>query len=321
MRSRFVIAIGLVSLACRGDRKESIEGTGTLEVVDVDVAPMTPARVVRVWREEGDTVRAGDTLVSLTQSTVQADVDARRARLAAAEAQLRDLLAGARPAEIARAEADLRAAEAEAERTAQDLARVTALAQSGTVSGQQLDAAKSAAALAAARRDAARDALRLLREGTRPERIAAARADVQNARAALEAAERTASDLVLLAPVSGTVMLRNAEPGEVLGAGVPAMTIGELARPYVRIYVNQRVLPRVRLGARADGVLDGLPDHRFAGEVIAINNKAEFTPRVALTEEERADLLFGVKIAFRDTTGALKPGLPITVTVTPATRP
>jgi HlyD family secretion protein len=321
MRSRLVGAIALLSLACGRDPNRSIQGTGTLEVVEVDVAPMTPARVLRVWREEGDTVRAGDTLVSLTQSTVQADVDARRARLAAAEAQLRDLLAGARPAEIARAEADLRAAEAEAARTAQDLARVTALAQSGTVSGQQLDAAKSAAALAAARRDAARDALRLLREGTRPERIAAARAEVQNARAALEAAERTASDLVLLAPVSGTVMLRNAEPGEVLGAGVPAITIGELARPYVRIYVNQRVLPLVRLGARADGVLDGLPDHRFVGEVIAINNKAEFTPRVALTEEERADLLFGVKIAFRDTTGALKPGLPITVRVTPATRP
>ena len=321
MRPRFVVSIVLLSVSCRSNRDQPIQGTGTLEVVEVDVAAMTPARVLRVWRQEGDTVRAGDTLVSLTQSTVRADVDARRARLAAAEAQLRDLLAGARPAEIARAEAELRAAESEAARTAQDLARVTALAQSGTVSGQQLDAAKSAAALAAARRDAARDALRLLREGTRPERISAARAEVENARAALAAALQTASDLVLLAPVSGTVMLRNAEPGEVLGAGVPAMTIGELARPYVRIYVNQRVLPRVLLGARAEGVLDGLPDHRFAGDVIAINSKAEFTPRVALTEEERADLLFGVKVAFRDTTGALKPGLPITVSITPAARP
>jgi HlyD family secretion protein len=191
------------------------------------------------------------------------------------------------------------------------------------VSGQQLDAARSAAALAAARRDAVRDALRLLREGSRPERIAAARAEVENARAALTAAIRTASDLVLLAPVGGIVMLRNAEPGEVLGAGVPAITIGELARPYVRIYVNQRVLPRVRLGARAEGILDGLPSTRFVGDVAAINSKAEFTPRVALTEEERADLLFGVKVAFHDSTGALKPGLPITVRITavPSARP
>src|SRR5438046_2080935 len=318
MRSRLAVLCVMLFLACRGQHGQTVEGTGTLEVVEVDVAPMTPARVLRVWREEGDSVRVGDTLVSLTQSTVRADIDARRARVASAEAQLRDLAAGARPAEIARAEADLRAAESEAARAAQDLERVTALAQSGTVSGQQLDAAKSAAALAAARRDSARDALGLLREGSRPERIAAARAEVQNMRAALEAAERTASDLVLLAPVSGMVMLRNAEPGEVLGAGVSAMTIGQLARPYVRIYVNQRVLPSVRLGARADGVLDGLPDHPFTGVVEAINTKAEFTPRVALTEEERADLLFGVKVAFHDSTGALKPGLPITVRITPA---
>lgn len=302
-----------------------VQGTGTLEVVEVDVAAMIPARVLRVWRQEGDAVGVGDTLVSLTQSTVRADVEAQRARVAAAEARLRDLLAGARPAEINRADAELRAAESEAARAAQDLERANALAQSGTVSRQQLDAARSAAALAAARRDAARDALRLLRDGTRPGHIAAARAEVETARAALDAAVQTASDLVLTAPVSGIVMVRTAEPGEVIGAGMPVMTIGDLARPYVRIFVNQRTLPRVRLGARAEGILDGLPDKRFTGEVVAINSKAEFTPRIALTEEERADLVFGVKVAFRDSVAAeasaLKPGLPITVRITPAPAP
>jgi HlyD family secretion protein len=315
MRRRFLlVACCIAALSCRRDRG-SVSGTGTLEVVEVDVAPMTPARVLKVWREEGDTVNVGDTLVSLTQSTVQADVDARRARVSAAEAQLRDLTAGARPAEISRAQADLRAAEAEAARTSQDLTRVSALAQNGNVSVQQLDAAKTAASLAEARRDAARDALRLLQEGSRPQRIAAARADVENANASLNAALQTASDLVLVAPVKGTVLLRNAEPGEVLAAGMPALTVGELARPYVRIFVNQQALAQVRLGARAQGVLDGMPDKPFTGEVIAISTKAEFTPRVALTEDERADLLFGVKVAFRDSSGMLKPGLPITVTI------
>src|SRR4029077_10885576 len=114
-------------------------------------------------------------------------------------------------------------------------------------------------------RDAARDALRLLQEGSRPQRIAAAQAEVANARAALSAALQTAADLVLLAPVNGTVLLRNSEPGEVLGAGVPALTVGELARPYVRIFVNQQALARVRLHAQAQGVLDGLPDKSFSG--------------------------------------------------------
>jgi HlyD family secretion protein len=235
MKNSLALLVCAALGACRSEG-DGIGGTGTLEVVEVDVAPMTPARVLKVWRQEGDSVAVGDTLVSLTQSTVQADVEARRARVAAAEAQLRDLTAGARPAEIGRAQAELRAAESEAARSEQDLSRVMALAQSGNVSGQQLDAAKSSAALANARRDAARDALRLLQEGSRPQRIAAGRAEVENATAALNAAMQTASDLVLLAPVRGTVLLRNAEPGEVLGAGVPALTIGELARPYVRIF-------------------------------------------------------------------------------------
>mgnify|MGYP001607601940 CR=1 FL=1 len=321
-RTFVVLALaGAVTFACREGGDGAIVGTGTLEVVEVDVSTLTPARVLRVWREEGDTVRTGDTLVSLTQATVQGEVDARRARVASAEAQLRDLVAGARPAEIARAESELRAAESDATRAQQDFERVTALVQSGSVSAQQLDAARNGATLAAARRDAVHDALRLVTEGARPERIAAARAEVATARAALSSAEQTASDLVLLAPISGIVLLRNTEPGEVVGAGMSAMTIGELAKPYVRIYVNQRALPRVKLGDRAEGALDGLPGQRFIGEVIAINTKAEFTPRVALTDEERADLLFGVKIAFRDSAGALKPGLPITVRIAPPATP
>ncbi|MEK7400867.1 MAG: efflux RND transporter periplasmic adaptor subunit [Gemmatimonadota bacterium] len=314
------LAAATLAAACRTDRS-AVEGTGTIEVVEVDIAPLTPARVLKVWRVEGDTVRAGDTLVSLTQSTVAAEVDARGARVASAEAQWRDLVAGARPAEIARAESELRAAESEATRTKQDLARVTALVQSGSVSAQQADAATNAATAANSRREALTEALRLLKEGARPERVSAARAEVQSARAALAAAEQTASDLVLTSPVTGVVLLRNVEPGEVIGAGVSAMTIGELAHPYVRIYVNQTLLPGVQLGASAEGVLDGMLDRPFTGSVVAINNKAEFTPRVALTDEERADLMFGVKVAFRDSTHLLKPGLPITVRINTASRP
>jgi HlyD family secretion protein len=323
MSLRFAGLLTVAALALTGCRKDSsgVEGTGTLEVIEVDVSPMTPARVLRVWRNEGDSVSVGDTLVSLTQSTVAAEVDARRARVASTEAQLRDLQAGARPAEIAGMESELRAAESEATRTQQDLVRFTALAQGGNVSQQQLDAAKNAATAASSRRDALKESLGLLREGARPERVAAARAEVQTARASLAAALQTASDLVLTAPVAGVVLLRNVEPGEVIGAGIPAMTIGELAAPFVRIYVNQKLLPGVHLGSRAEGVLDGMPGQPFAGTVVAINTKAEFTPRVALTDEERADLMFGVKVAFKDSTHLLKPGLPITVRISTAPTP
>jgi HlyD family secretion protein len=138
---------------------------------------------------------------------------------------------------------------------------------------------------------------------------------VATARAALAAAEATVADLVLTAPVSGTVLSRNAEPGEMLGVGQSALTLGEVRRPWTRVYVSSLVVPRVRVGQTAVATLDGMPDARFPGRVVAVNDRAEYTPRIALTEKERADLLFGVKVVFDDSTGTLKPGLPATVEI------
>ena len=106
---------------------------------------------------------------------------------------------------------------------------------------------------------------------------------------------------------------RAAEPGEVLGAGQPALTVADTRRQTVRVFVGQAALSRVQVGQRVRGVLDAFPGREFAGRVSALSPTAEFTPRVALTERERADLMFGVKIEFADSTGMLKAGLPITV--------
>ena len=288
-----------------------------IEMVEVDVAPLTPARVVRVLRDEGAAVRAGDTLAVLTQTMLKSDLEARRARVAGAQAALRDLSAGARPAEVQRATAELGAATAEVTRTATDLQRYTELAARGNVSQQQLGAARTAAAQAADRRTAAEQTLRLLRQGARPEQVAAARAEVEGAQAALEGAQRTAADLVLLSPIRGVITSRNAEPGEVLGAGQAAITVADVSRPFVRIYVNERALPLVRVGQPAVAVLDAFPGKEFTGRVAAVATHAEFTPRVALTEEERADLLFGVKVELTDSSGMLKAGLPVTVRLLP----
>ncbi|MEP6692040.1 MAG: HlyD family efflux transporter periplasmic adaptor subunit, partial [Gemmatimonadaceae bacterium] len=127
--------------------------------------------------------------------------------------------------------------------------------------------------------------------------------------------QSVASDLVLVSPVAGVVTSRNAEPGEVLGAGQAALIVGDVARPFVRIYVDERAFPLVRVGQSAVATLDAFPQRKFRGRVSAVASKAEFTPRVALTENERADLLFGVKIELTDSASMLKAGLPVTVRV------
>lgn len=306
------ILASLVS-ACSRDDPDVVEAVGTVEIREHDVAPMTAARVVRLLVDEGAAVEAGDTVAVLSMSTLAADIEQARARLATAQAALREAEAGPRAAEIERAEADLRAAEAEADRAAKDLVRIQALTESGALAEQQLDAARTLAATTANRRDALRGTLGLLRQGTRPERIAGARAEVATARAALAAAQATRSDLVLLAPVTGVVLGRHAEAGEVVPPGTPVMTVGESSKPWVRVYVSTADAVRLTLGAPAVATLDDLPDREFPGRIVSMATKAEFTPRVALTEDERADLLFAVRVELEDATGTLKPGLPVTV--------
>ena len=291
-----------------------IEAVGTIEVVETDVAPTTPGRVVRVWVDDGDAVRAGDTLVTLANTTLPSDIEQLRARVRVAQAQLRDLEAGARPAELRSQEAELRAAEAEAERAAKDAERFAALFAGGGISQQEYDRARTSAATAAAKRDAIAGSLRLLREGARADRIGAARGELASARSALAAAEAVAADLSLVSPVAGRVMARHVEPGEVLAAGETAVTIGEMSRPWARVFVGERAVPGIAVGQRVTARLDGSA-REFHGRVVAIDDRAQFTPRIALTEDERADLMFGVKVELEDTTGMLRPGLPATVSI------
>lgn len=320
MRRQVMSVLAAALAACVRQPPDEIIAHGTIEVIETDVSPMATARLLRIPVKEGDAVRAGDTLAILTQAALPATIQGQRARVAAAEALLRDLERGARAEELAAAEAELAGAEAEVSRSTRDLLRARALASGQAISQQAVDNASDAVATANSRRDAARERLALLRAGSRPERIRQARADVSTARAALAAAEANATDLVLLSPVAGVVFERYAEAGEVLTPGSPALTVGQVSRPWVRVFLPARNVARIRLGQAATVTLDGASGRQFPGTVTVINPRAEFTPRAALTEEEREDLMFGVRIDVLDSTGAVKPGLPATAVLQAASR-
>ena len=289
-------------------------------MLETSVGPLQPARAERVFVQEGALVHKGDTLAVFALPTLAASEDQALARAASARQTQRDLSAGARPAELAKASDEVTAAEADADRARGELARMEPLAQKDIVSQSQLDAARATARATASRRDAAKRALQLLREGTRPDRIAAATQDVKSAEAAAEIIRATARDLVLIAPIDGIVTSRHVEPGEVLAAGQSAITIGQPTRPWARIYVSQFALLKLKVGDSLTAHLDG-DSTVHHGRIAAIASQAEYTPRVALTDQERADLLFGVKLEFVDTTNRLKAGLPITVNLPTADPP
>lgn len=311
------LVVAAAPLACTPDDTDSIAGVGTLELVELDVAPTTTARLVRVVVAEGDYVRAGDTVAVLAVPTLDADLAAAVAGEAAARANLAELHAGALAREVERAEAELAARQADLARLADDSARIAPLVPKALASDAQLVAARNAVLAAAAARDAAHATLELLRDGTRSERIAQARAQLDRARAGVSAVRATANDLVLLAGVDGLVITRSAEPGEMLAAGRPVVTIADTRRPWVRVFLGPQHVPLVNIGDTATATLDAFPERPFIGRVTSIATRAEFTPRVALTERERADLMYAVRVDFADTTAMLKAGLPVTVRFPP----
>lgn len=323
-RGGFIVAFGMRKLisaaalmlaACHRETGDTIEATGTLEVVEVRVSPAAAGRIARIRVVEGQVVRLGDTIAVLTQPALSSVEQQRQARSRATRAMLEELERGARPGELQRAEAELAAAEVDAARALRDAERLKGLADRQVVSVQQYDVARTQAASASARRDAIAASLALLRDGTTNERLRVARAESEAADADAESVRATARDLVLLAPVAGMIATRNAEPGEVVVPGAPVVTVADVRRQTVRVFVNQASLSRVNPGQQVLGLLDAYPDRPFAGRVVTVATKAEFTPRVALTEKERNDLLFAVKVEFADTSGMLKAGLPITVQI------
>jgi HlyD family secretion protein len=160
----FLAVAAFSTAACARRATSAVAYPGTIEVDESDAAPLVGGRIVEVRVEEGDTVRVGDTLALLTQANLPAQLEERRARLAAARARLADLRRGSRTAELDRAEADLAAAEAEAERTAKELIRSERLAKDGIIPEQDLDRARTQSESAARRRDAARATLEPAKE-------------------------------------------------------------------------------------------------------------------------------------------------------------
>ena len=267
---------------CCSSPSSTLSVPGTIEIRDVRVSSLAAGRLVRLFKDEGDSVRRGDTIAVLEQPGLNAMIGQRRAQAQAAQHRT----------------ADIAAAVADSARAANDVARAQTLRDRGIVSPQQFDALTTAAAAATARLQATRAAL----------------SDVRAAREGVASSEAIQNDLVLTAPAAGVVLTRYLEPGEVAGVGAPIVSIGVVADPWVRAYVGERDLPRVHLGSSVSIHADGVPG-TVSGRIVEIAPRAEFTPRAALTDRERADLVFGIKVTFADPAGRLKAGLPVTLDV------
>src|SRR5262249_44664072 len=285
----------LAALAgCSGDGG-AIRGSGTIEMAEVDVASFVGGRLLRLSVLEGDTVRAGDTLAVLDRGEISAELAAQAAQAERAQAQARDLQQGSRPAELVIARETQRAANAELELAKSEYDRTERLVKSGVSAPVDLDRARAARDAAQARAASAAEQVRLQEQGYRRQQVAAAKQGATAALAQLAGAQSRANELVLTAPHSGVVLLVNYRAGELVPASAPVVTMGNPDSLWMRVYVAAPLLTRVHLGAPVEVRPVGV-SKPFTGRVVSIASEAEFTPRAALTEEEQANLVFGVKV-------------------------
>jgi HlyD family secretion protein len=315
LRTAATALLVLILAGCsRGD--PGIRGSGTIELDEVDVASLVGGRVTEVRVNEGDSVQAGDTLVMLAQGEVTAGVREQEAEAQRASALARDQEQGPRPEERSAAKADLDTAVAALSLAQSELLRVQSLFARKLTAQADLDRAVTQRDQAAARRDGAAQRYRLLESGYRKQMVDAARQGAEAAMAGLMSARSKARELVLTAPIQGVVLLKNVQQGEVVGPTVPILTLGDPKKLWIRVYIAAPRVVGVHVG---DSVLvTVLGDRReYPGRVVEIATRAEFTPRAALTEEERANIVFGVKVALDAQNGGLKPGLPADARILP----
>lgn len=287
-----------------------IRVSGNIEVTDAEVSFKISGRVDKRLVDEGELVREGDVVALLDSSDLASEVEIRRAELQMAQADLSELEAGSRPEEIAEAEAKLAAAKADKEHLESDFHRAVELYKKQTISVEEYIHSKGTYEVAVARMQEAEERFKLIKEGPRKERIEQARARVKQTRAALKLAQVRLGYTKLVSPLSGVVLSKNIEPGEYVAPGTPVVTVGDLEKPWLRAYIDETDLGRVKVGQRVKVTTDTYPDKVYEGYISFIAPEAEFTPKNVQTQKERVKLVYRVKVEMTNPNMELKPGMP-----------
>ena len=266
-------------------------GNGRLEATEVDVATKVAGRVAEIHPREGDGVARDQVVARLDMTELGAQSRESRAQVAQSKAAGSEARAA-----IARYEADLKLAKANLQRTGQLVAK-------NFISADRLDKDQSAVQVADSALAAARS------------RIGQTEAATQAAQARLERMEAQLADGQLTAPVTGRVLYRLAEPGEVLGVGGKLLTLLDLSDVYMTLYLPTELAGRLSLGDEARILLDALPDTLIPAKLVFVADRAQFTPREVETRTEREKLMFRIKVkvdaAWINANGArVKPGMP-----------
>jgi HlyD family secretion protein len=282
------------------------------------------------------------TTIEFQQATIDSDISTRQAELAQQQAHLDELNAGSRKEEIQQADSSVTESRAQLDLAKADWDRAQTLYKDTDISTSQFDQARTKYSAAQAVLAQAQQRAALVKEGPRKEEIAGGRAQLARAQAALRTAEANRIDLrrkqeelverradidraraqvgiteaqlndaTIASPIEGVVLVKSAEPGEVIAAGTTIVRIGDVDHPWLRAYVGETDLGRVRLGTAVNLTTDSYPGKVYHGTVSFIASEAEFTPKQIQTKEERVKLVYRIKVDVENSSHELKNNMPV----------
>ena len=275
------------------------------------------------------------------QATMQADLQLKNADLSAAQSQLLQLKNGARPQEIQQANAAVAAAQSQYDQAKKDWDRAQTLYKDDDISTAQYDAYRTRFESTDANLKQVKEQAGLVQAGPRSETIEGASAQVERAHASLKMGEANSiettrreqdvtarrsdierakaqlalvdsqlADTIAVSPINGIVLVKAADVGEVLAPGTSVVTVGDIDHPWLRAYIREQDLGRVKLGDKVKVTTDSFKNKIYDGTVSFISSDAEFTPKQIQTAEERVKLVYRIKIDIDNSHGELKSNMP-----------
>lgn len=314
MRRWYLIIVGLVLLASaftlwfffrEGEVKGILEASGQVRGTEVTVSSKLPGRVESLKVKEGQAINAGDLIVRISSEEIEARIEQARAQVDASSHRIHQ----ARES-LKRGEADVKEAKSQRDLAGSDYDRYSDLIKKGLVSRSEFDVAEARLKSSGARLEAAkkgREEARAAYETTKNQ--------VDEAAARVKEVEAILKDTEIYAPSNGTVINKLVEEGEMVAVGAPVATLIDLSDIYVKVYIPEKDIGKIRLGNPARMYADAFPGRSFEGDVTEISQKAEFTPKEVHMKEERTKLVFGVKVRIKNPEGYLKPGMPVDVKI------
>lgn len=294
----------------RGKVDQTIRVSGNIEAQEVNIGFKISGRIASLPVQEGDWVEKGAIVGRLDDKDFRHRLELAQASLRTAEARLERLLAGSRPEEIREAEAALHQAQYDVTNRKNQYERMKALFERGVIPKETLDNVETGYKMAVAQLQRVEERYKLVKEGPRKEDIEEARAQVEQAKASLRLSEAQLKDTILHSPISGIVLVKSAEVGEVVNPGTTVMTLADIRNVWLKAYIPETELSRVKWGQEVIVTTDLKPQKEYKGKISFISSQAEFTPKQIQTEKERVTLVYRIKIDIPNPDRELKPGMP-----------